>query len=60
MMQWKGRISGGLTVRQPVTSLDIHPTAVAAAGKTVSPDWKLDGVNLLPHLTGGTASQPPR
>ena len=32
MMQWKGMIPAGKTYEKPVISLDIHPTAVAAAG----------------------------
>jgi arylsulfatase A-like enzyme len=51
MVQWKGRISAGQVYRNPVISLDIHPTAVAAAGGTAPAG--LDGVNLLPYLTGG-------
>ena len=39
-------------------SLDIHPTIVAAAGATIAPDWKLDGVDLLPFLTGTAAGRP--
>ncbi len=37
---------------RPVIQLDILPTALAAAGVTVQPEWKLDGVNLLPYVTG--------
>jgi hypothetical protein len=43
---------------RPIISLDIHPTAVAAAGQKISPDWKLDGVNILPYLTGEKTGQP--
>src|ERR1035437_5537968 len=50
IIQWKGHLPAGTVCDQPVISLDIHPTAVAAAGGGVSPDWKLDGVNLLPFL----------
>ena len=32
--------------------IDWLPTALAAAGTTVDPAWKLDGVNLLPLLEG--------
>ena len=33
--------------------LDLLPTALAAAGRRrPKPEWKLDGVNLLPYLTG--------
>jgi arylsulfatase A-like enzyme len=35
---------------QPVIQLDAHVTALAVAGVDVNPEWKLDGVNLLPFL----------
>jgi arylsulfatase A-like enzyme len=41
-----------------VIQLDILPTAIAAAGGTVDPSWKLDGVNLIPYLTGENPSKP--
>jgi arylsulfatase A-like enzyme len=41
-----------------VIQLDLLPTALAAAGVTADPAWKLDGVNLLPYL-GGQNNQPP-
>lgn len=43
---------------QSVSALDILPTAVAAAGGKILPGWKLDGVNLLPHLSGQEPSPP--
>ena len=58
IVQWKGRIPGGKVDDRPVIQLDILPTALAAAGVAVQPDWKLDGVNLVPYLTGQN-SRPP-
>jgi arylsulfatase A-like enzyme len=58
LMQWKGRLPAGSIYEHPVTALDIHPTAVAAIGETVLPAWKLDGVNLLPFLTGENRGKP--
>jgi arylsulfatase A-like enzyme len=52
LVQWKGRLPAGQVFEQPVISLDILPTAVAAAGGEIATDWQLDGVNLLPHLAG--------
>jgi arylsulfatase A-like enzyme len=57
-MQWKGRIKPGTTFDHPIQNLDILPTAVVAAGGKVEPDWKLDGVDLMPHLTGKTDARP--
>jgi arylsulfatase A-like enzyme len=53
---WKGRIPAGTVSPQPVSALDILPTALAAAG--ANGPSKLDGVNLLPHLTGTRQSIP--
>jgi arylsulfatase A-like enzyme len=56
---WKGRIPAGRTSSEPVTGLDVAPTALAAAGIAVDPAWKLDGLNLLP-LAEGKARLPAR
>jgi arylsulfatase A-like enzyme len=56
LAQWKGVIPAGKVVDDPVIQLDILPTAVAAAGGEIK--TKLDGVNLLPYLTGKTRNKP--
>ena len=56
--QWKGRIPAGRVVEHPVIQIDVLPTAIAAAGAAVQPDWKLDGANLLPCLEGKTSAPP--
>ncbi len=58
LMQWKGKIPAGKVEHRPVISLDIHATAVAAAGTAVDAAWKLDGVDLLPYLTGSKSESP--
>ena len=58
LIQWKGHIPAGKIVDEPVIQLDIHPTALALAGVKVPAEAKLDGANLLPHLTGETAAVP--
>ena len=47
---WKGTISGGQTYSHPVIALDVGATACALAG--LPDDPMLDGVNLIPYLTG--------
>jgi uncharacterized sulfatase len=47
---WPGKIPGGRIFDHPVIGLDIAATATASAGQPPAPE--LDGVNLLPHLTG--------
>jgi len=57
-IQWKGRIPAGETYEQPIIQLDILPTVLAAAGAQPDPAWKLDGVDLLPYLTGKATGKP--
>ena len=57
-VQWKGKIPAGKTVDFPIQNLDILPTALVAAGATIDPAWKLDGVDLMPFLTGTNKGQP--
>jgi arylsulfatase A-like enzyme len=56
LVQWKRRLPKGVVYDNPVIALDILPTAVAAAGGT--PAANLDGVNLLPYLTGQNKAAP--
>jgi arylsulfatase A-like enzyme len=58
LMQWRGQIPAGRVEDRPVSSLDLHATAVAAAGRPHDPDWKLDGVDLLPFVAGGRGGRP--
>lgn len=50
LVQWRGRLPAGRVYDKIVTSLDILPTAVAAAGG--KPVEILDGVDLVPYLSG--------
>lgn len=56
VVHWKGTIPGGQVYSQPVISLDVGATACSLAGL---PDAAvLDGVNLIPYLTGKKADAP--
>jgi len=57
-MRWDGRIKSGQTYAHPVSALDIMPTAIAAAGAAIDPAWQLDGVDLMPYLTGNKTGRP--
>jgi arylsulfatase A-like enzyme len=56
--QWKSKLPAGKTYENPVMNLDVLPTAVTAAGGKVDPAWKLDGVDLLPYVTGANKARP--
>jgi len=55
VVSWKGHIAPGQESHTPVIQLDVLPTAIAAAGGAIVPEWNLDGVNLLPILLGEKA-----
>jgi arylsulfatase A-like enzyme len=57
-VQWKGTLPAGSVYEEPVIQLDVLPTALAAAGVAIEPDWQLDGANLLPFLKGQTKAAP--
>jgi arylsulfatase A-like enzyme len=57
IVAWPGRAKPGV-FDAPVIQLDLHATALAAAGVAVKPEWKLEGVNLLPFLNGERTGPP--
>ena len=57
-IQWLGTIPGNLTYTEPVISLDIFSTIAAITEVEISPDRPLDGVNLIPYLTGKNLGSP--
>ena len=57
VIAWKGRLAAGLVDHRPIIQLDVLPTALAAAGIPVKPG-ELDGVDLMPFLTGSAKGEP--
>jgi hypothetical protein len=67
VMQWKGKIPAGQTYREPVMGFDCHATALAVSvdvslretnSRSRSDRATLDGVNLLPFVTGEQSGRP--
>ena len=59
VVSWPGRVPAGRTYDHPVISLDLFPTALALAHATRDSKLPpLDGVDLLPFLTGENKSAP--
>ena len=58
MVQWPGRLPAGIDYHKPVSSLDIFPTVFAAAGLPLPQTTSLDGVNILPYLSGELDGSP--
>lgn len=56
--QWPGTIPKGMIYEKPVISLDIFATIAALSGAKTDPARPLDGVNLMPFLTGENRAAP--
>jgi arylsulfatase B len=62
---WKNNITAGQVVDAPVASIDATATALTVAGAlapehSTKTEAKLDGINLMPLLTGKTTQLPER
>jgi len=58
VVQWPGHIPAGTVYKGPVSSLDVYPTVVKAAGGNVPADR--DGVDMMPYLKGEKTGAPER
>jgi arylsulfatase A-like enzyme len=57
VLYWNNRVPVG--VYEPmVSALDIYPTCVKAAGGSLAQERPLDGVDLLPYITGRNTAAP--
>ena len=59
-VQWKGKIPAGRTTTIRSSNSTSCRRRSLAAGGTVDPAWKLDGVDMLPYLTGKDADRAAR
>lgn len=57
-MMWPHKIPSGLTYDAPIISLDIFATVIAQTSLPVKTKNTLDGVNIIPFLTGENKSIP--
>ena len=57
-IQWKKKLPAGSIYEYPVIALDLGATIVALAEAEVLEEKPLDGVNLIPYLTGKDKSKP--
>jgi arylsulfatase A-like enzyme len=58
LVQWRGTLPAGQTYARAVSSLDILPTALAAAGAMSIAKPPLDGVDIVPFLAGQRSGDP--
>ena len=57
-IRWSGNLPAGMQYDKPVSSLDILATIAGITKAPVSGDRPLDGVNLIPFLTGTDQGAP--
>jgi arylsulfatase A-like enzyme len=57
LVSWPAKLKPGI-FEKPVISLDFLPTALAVASGEPQTDRKLDGVNLIPYLSGEKSGAP--
>ncbi|MBP6014369.1 MAG: sulfatase-like hydrolase/transferase [Alphaproteobacteria bacterium] len=58
LVKWPAKIKAGSTLAGAAGHVDIFATAAAAAGAEAPADKKLDGVNLVPFITGEAQGTP--
>lgn len=49
---WPGTIEGGRTTQAMTTTMDLYATALDLGGASPPPDREMDGVSMMPLLTG--------
>lgn len=55
IIRWPGVAEPGRVVSEVVTSMDLYPTLLTAAGQPLRPSQHLDGLDLTPLLDGSGA-----
>jgi arylsulfatase A-like enzyme len=58
IVRWPGRVPAGRVSPQVGITMDLTATILAAAGATVPPEAKLEGVDLVPLIKAGAPPQP--
>ena len=58
VMRWPKVLPAGVKYERPVISLDLFATSLAIAGLPMPSEKPLDGVNLIPFLTGKDTGRP--
>lgn len=58
VLRWTGHVPAGAVYDKPVISLDLSATAAAVAGAKLGDGKPIDGVDLLPYVTGKVTDAP--
>ena len=58
VMKWDGHLPAGMTYKPAVSALDIFSTTASQCGIKLQAGCRLDGVDLIPYLTGDLTGIP--
>ena len=58
IMRWPGEIEASSTYKYPVSTFDLLPTFVKAAGGNIDSLTHLDGVDIMPFVKGESSGRP--
>jgi arylsulfatase A-like enzyme len=58
MLRWPARIKAGQVNRAVISTMDVFPTSLVAAGGRLPSDRRYDGVDLMPYLDGKKSGIP--
>ena len=58
ILRWPGQIPADKVYDRMVSSMDVFPTLIEAAGLKLPEDQQTDGVDLLPYVQGKNESKP--
>lgn len=58
LMSWPAFLEGGVQYNYPISTLDLLPTFIAAAGGNPGTIADLDGIDLMPFLQGKITDRP--
>lgn len=59
LARWPAKLPANATYDAPVHHFDMYATAAAAAGAELPTDRVIDGVDLIPHVTGTASTEAP-
>ncbi len=60
LVRWPSVIPAGCECHEPIVTPDVFPTFRELAGQSAQPDYAIDGVSLLPLLSGPVDGVAPR
>lgn len=58
LMKWPAKLKANSSFDYPVSTMDLLPTFYSAGGGRIDTSMHLDGVDIMPHLSGDNKARP--